>query len=638
MPLNADGSLQGDQYGFLILGHARLENGISHVYGDTQDILRLLRQGDADSPLNAPISQLTEAIRDLSQTRRTRAPRRATGGAANGGNPPSIVPDAPELPIVRDAANSDTAPRPAPDMPPQPTPNDSAQDDKKKKDKDDDKDGKDKSLIESLRDTLRINADASHIDLTIDAIRELGGMFAPVAKVGKLSLRGAKWLFGKVKKAPPPSDQEQRQLNRIERLLKGVRDGLNKPSNEMMLALAAAAAVMTLAKGREIVDGMPTAAADAIGTVVTNVLALTGDEKAKETLRLKEEQQRYDYELKKGIPNKTANKMDATELAHSVMADFGNESSKKWLRKNRPDNNRGYDKPEDWYIANRVPMPSRGNSNTGLPVAPVSGGAGNQPKIVKILEVGSGYNIVEMSDGSIVKRVGDRNWRNNGGGNLRYTGLTKSYGALGSDAAKNGFSIFESAEAGATARQRLIFESSAGKKSGTNADYGAGLGYKDKLLTQAITAYAPPEDSNDTAKYQRHVLAAVGGKNLRMRDYSMEERRLIGEAIRTHEGTRKGKEIVLRKPTAPTVNPPKPTTPVAAPAKVAAPEVNTAPSPKPQPAKPAQPQMSSMNKVSTPKPQVVTIAPDNSMIAQNVSDRALAHAITGGLGMERFVG
>lgn len=57
----------------------------------------------------------------------------------------------------------------------------------------------------------------------------------------------------------------------------------------------------------------------------------------------------------------------------------------------------------------------------------------------------------------------------------------------------------------------------------------------------------------------------------------------------------------------------------------------------PEPAKPPKPPKVEMP-VSSPKPQVVTLAPNGDTISQNVSDRLIAHAVTGGLGMDRWDG
>ncbi len=272
-----------------------------------------------------------------------------------------------------------------------------------------------------------------------------------------------------------------------------------------------------------------------------------------------------------------------------------------------------------------------------------------------------GSNTVQLADGSIVKRTGNRNWRNNNSGNIEYGDLAKKHGALGSDGR---FAIFPSYEAGRAAKEELIFESNRGRKLSTKGDYGAGLGYKDKTLAQTIAAYAPSEDKNDTQLYQRTVLAAVGGKNKRMADYTPDERERIMDAMEKMEGYKKGKEQVLqaatqqpsqaKKPTIATINKTNApivngltTTPLAMLPKAQAPafslmrptqQVEVKPSVISQPqhkiAAPQIPKPESVKEpIGTPSPMMVRNVDNGQQITQNLSDRHLAHLVTGGLGM-----
>ena len=82
-------------------------------------------------------------------------------------------------------------------------------------------------LINSIRNAIRSgfalgNADTQNIDPTVDAVRELSDLMSPLAKVGKTMFKGAAWLFRRKKKREEPSDQEQRQQSRIEKLLKRI--------------------------------------------------------------------------------------------------------------------------------------------------------------------------------------------------------------------------------------------------------------------------------------------------------------------------------------------------------------------------------------------------------------------------------
>ncbi|HFC6369971.1 TPA: hypothetical protein ACFNM3_001855, partial [Neisseria lactamica] len=70
-------------------------------------------------------------------------------------------------------------------------------------------------------------------------------------------------------------------------------------------------------------------------------------------------------------------------------------------------------------------------------------------------------------------------------------------------------------------------------------DYGKGIGYRDKTLLQTIAAYAPSGENN-TRAYRQRVLAAVGGRNKKMRDYTADERQAIMQAMRKVEGWKAG--------------------------------------------------------------------------------------------------
>ena len=120
------------------------------------------------------------------------------------------------------------------------------------------------------------------------------------------------------------------------------------------------------------------------------------------------------------------------------------------------------------------------------------------------------------------KEGGTRAWRNNNEGNLRYTEYSKSKGAIGQD--KDGFAIFPDEATGRKAKEDLIFSSKS---------------YKDLTLENAIHRYAPPNENN-TALYQKRVLASVGGVNKPMNEYTPSERAAILESMRKMEGYKAG--------------------------------------------------------------------------------------------------
>lgn len=117
---------------------------------------------------------------------------------------------------------------------------------------------------------------------------------------------------------------------------------------------------------------------------------------------------------------------------------------------------------------------------------------------------------------------GSRAWRNNNEGNIRYGRTARRYGAIGKD--QNGFAIFPTAAHGHRAKEALLFESDI---------------YRNLSLMQAIEKYAPPSENN-TAAYQRRVLAAVGGNNIRMGSATPAQRQAIMQAMRQMEGWKEG--------------------------------------------------------------------------------------------------
>lgn len=150
--------------------------------------------------------------------------------------------------------------------------------------------------------------------------------------------------------------------------------------------------------------------------------------------------------------------------------------------------------------------------------------------------------IYKSASSEQVKEGGSRSWRNNNPGNIEYGDFAKKFGALGTDGR---FAIFPDEESGRKAKDNLIFESDRAKRLSTKGDYGAGIGYKDKTLSQAITAYAPPEE-NPTDVYIKRILDAVGSEK-RMSEYSRAERDIILEAMKRVEGWREGKLNVVNK-------------------------------------------------------------------------------------------
>lgn len=142
-------------------------------------------------------------------------------------------------------------------------------------------------------------------------------------------------------------------------------------------------------------------------------------------------------------------------------------------------------------------------------------------EIAAVVEAGPGYLVVRRPDGTVQKLQGSRNWRNNNPGNINYGDYAVSMGAIGTDGR---FAVFPTYAIGKAAKEKLIFE---------------GSGYRGLTLTQMINRYAPPSENN-TTWYQNIVLAAVGGINKLMNQYTTAERTKILAAMEKVEGFKPG--------------------------------------------------------------------------------------------------
>ena len=166
-------------------------------------------------------------------------------------------------------------------------------------------------------------------------------------------------------------------------------------------------------------------------------------------------------------------------------------------------------------------------------------------EIKKIIKTGSGYNIIEYTDGTQEKRQGARNWRNNNPGNIEYGSYAKKMGAIGSDGR---FAIFPTYEAGRAAKQNLIFQ---------------GSGYKDKSITDAMNRYAPSSE-NDTNKYISIVSSAANADpSTKLSDLTEEQQQQVLNAMEKFEGFKVGKStpfspVVKTNITEPQKSPPLP--------------------------------------------------------------------------------
>ncbi len=156
-----------------------------------------------------------------------------------------------------------------------------------------------------------------------------------------------------------------------------------------------------------------------------------------------------------------------------------------------------------------------GRSDVDAGGTPIVNGGGQGA--VRVVEAGPGWTKMEMADGTVVTAKGNRNFRNNNIGNIEYGPFAKANGAIGSDGR---FAVFPDNATGAKAMENLIFSSNS---------------YRNLPLSKAIGRYAPKFE-NDTAGYASKVLAAVGGKDKPMSQYTASERQAIIRTMVSIEG------------------------------------------------------------------------------------------------------
>lgn len=166
-------------------------------------------------------------------------------------------------------------------------------------------------------------------------------------------------------------------------------------------------------------------------------------------------------------------------------------------------------------------------------------------KIVKVLKVGVGYNIVQYDDNTTARRTGTFAARNNNPGNLEDGSFARSMGAFdlsqveidrtGQQPPPSGnpperFAIFPTYAMGREAKRKLLFEGSR---------------YKDKTISVALSTYAPPSENN-TQNYINTVVRALNPatpaitQDTLMNTLTEQQRIKFIDAVEAVEGGRRG--------------------------------------------------------------------------------------------------
>lgn len=129
-------------------------------------------------------------------------------------------------------------------------------------------------------------------------------------------------------------------------------------------------------------------------------------------------------------------------------------------------------------------------------------GRNDTPTIIKVLDFGTGWISVRLSDGTKqVRSEGSISWRYHNPGNLKFGPFAKSYGAV--DAGWGGHAIFPSRYAGQMTKRALLFSSEK---------------YRSLSVYDAISKYAPEDDNgagvptegNQPRIYTNYICKQVG--------------------------------------------------------------------------------------------------------------------------------
>lgn len=155
---------------------------------------------------------------------------------------------------------------------------------------------------------------------------------------------------------------------------------------------------------------------------------------------------------------------------------------------------------------------------------------GITPKVTEIVESKGRKLVLRSSDGTLIERVGNINWRANNPGNIRPTKHSLNWpGVVGSIDTINGkFLVFDSYESGRAALYRQLFEMPS---------------YKNLTISQALQKYAPASDNNDPVSYAKSVIAVAGSDSV-LSSFDETTRHKIIDAFQKKEGFVPGKEQI----------------------------------------------------------------------------------------------
>jgi hypothetical protein len=170
------------------------------------------------------------------------------------------------------------------------------------------------------------------------------------------------------------------------------------------------------------------------------------------------------------------------------------------------------------------PCPDTSNVRpTSDPVNSPATGDVERLRYTKVIEFGPGFIIVELSDGTRVKKEGTGATRNNNPGNLRDSSEKIALIDMGKTGTLTGkFAVFATPEDGWAALNKLLFRTDGR--------------YYNKSIKDVIYTYAPPSENN-TEKYINQLERETGiSRETVIRDLNDAQRNILVKTIAKIEG------------------------------------------------------------------------------------------------------
>ena len=492
-------------------------------------------------------------------------------------------------------------------------------------------------------------ADTQGVDPTVDAINELGGLLSPVKKAAGFAFKPISMLMKRNKRNEPlPAEQDRH--NREERkfwgrLVDAVRAQGNGRKMGVVGTAVATAATLGVAAGNAISDAIGDTANGVIGDVVARGMALLGSDTAKQAvadMEAADDAERYANRERNGNFGSTDRiyEFGRSIGAGSLLRDWGNEQQAAGGQAAVGGNSRlgafagvadavGFGEG-DYSSVNRGADPrtgkSYGSTKTNLSEMTINQVLARNKKPFgdpdRMNAVGK-YQIIASTMKGLVSKMGltgeekltpemqDRLFMalmpkattdyvsgRSTDRNTAITGLAKEYASIGVPVDMKGH--VQNVRAG-----QSFYQGYGGNKANPQSlsKVAAALdGARAQTVgkpTQPATPAKLPDTSQGLAEYAEIQPAPA-----------------VTSPVPAPVAPNTNMKSMIR-PAAQVMSLP-----------ISASSIRQAPNlPVPQPMPKVREQ------ISSPAPQVVTIAQSADNISQNVGDRAIAHAVTGGLGM-----